>query len=166
MLELRFKYIFVTKERRSQSSLKLFPSFLSFFLILLYTPSVCYVFVKRFIPYFCCYTLVRHEVGCCCLSVLLVCVFNCLSLSHKSRILYVVCAALYAYVIFASPALYDFSPLSVVWAKMKAKVDEQVFTIYFLGAYETIHNIDIEMGDASKNQEKHSIFQGLPELPL
>lgn len=30
---------------------------------LLYTPSVCYVFVKRFIGYSFCYTLVRHEVG-------------------------------------------------------------------------------------------------------
>lgn len=58
--------------------------------------------------------------------------FIYLSLSCAWSILLVANATLYAYVIFASPALYDFSLLSVVWAKMKAKVDGQVFNMYIM----------------------------------
>lgn len=73
------------------------------------------------------YTLVRHEVG---RSWTLVSVLHIVvSFLHVSFYLYA-SDTLHAYVIFTLPALYNFSLLSVVWAKMKAKVDGQVFTIY------------------------------------
>lgn len=86
--------------------------------------------------------------------------YSCLASLHISFYLYA-SATLRAYVIFTSPALYNFSLLSVVWAKMKAKVDGQVFTIYSFWCIRKILYIQCAYKSPKQMPFADLIIQGL-----
>lgn len=85
--------------------------------------------------------------------------YSCLASLHVSFYLYA-SATLRAYVIFTSPALYNFSLLSVVWAKMKAKVDGQVF-----GAYEKFYTYNAHTKVRNKCHLQIWLSKGCHYLP-